>query len=428
MDQSWFCKIDHEESGPFSFDELQEMVQDGVLSPDDRVRKEGQIWIPALRVAGLFLDRQESDPEISDDLSSTSSAATKLLAALTDNDNAQPVDDLKPWYQRVIPRRFQLAAAGAIVIAFCASIAGWLSMQDNTFPPRIEIHVAAVDEDLEARKTSVLRAPVPRKPSIPGLPVSVAMPIPGIEDIAPAFSPTLTTDLKTIVYAGAGIEGPGYDLYIADRASSSSSFKKPKVIKGCSSPETEAYCTLSPDGLELIFLRTDEFWQLMYSRRDSRDAEFGEAQVWLPADFDVDPQTFLLSAPKFVGSNAVTFGRRAREESVAARNIYISYRSEESPSGFGEPEIVLFEDSTPPYTISVNGKRAYYGWLEGVSFVARGDKLRPFSNNRVLVSATLTGPVDGPLWVTTKEDIIFFCSPGPSNTPGSARKLWMIRY
>ena len=83
--------------------------------------------------------------------------------------------------------------------------------------------------------------------------------------------------------------------------------------------------------------------------------------------------------------------------------------------------------------LAASGLRAYYGSEEGVFFAARASTSEPFGEEVLLLDASLTGPIDGPIWVAPQEDVVFYCSGGPAKSPkpgdkDKARKLWMIRY
>ena len=76
--------------------------------------------------------------------------------------------------------------------------------------------------------------------------------------------------------------------------------------------------------------------------------------------------------------------------------------------------------------------RAYYGTTKGVFYAERGNTSEPFGEPVSLLHASVTGPIDGPLWVAPQEDVIFYCSTGPGQSPklgdrNKGRKLWMIR-
>ena len=59
MAADWFCEIAGQQMGPMSAKQLRNLVDQGRLAPEHRVRQgiDGS-WVPAARVKGLFADRQ----------------------------------------------------------------------------------------------------------------------------------------------------------------------------------------------------------------------------------------------------------------------------------------------------------------------------------------------------------------------------------
>ena len=407
----WFCEIDDQVSGPFSFHCLKEMAKNGTLRPNDQLRKGNQIWVPARRVSGLFSEYRTFHP---------GKKVEEVRSTLIETERS------------FSSRRLQRSLSGHALKWFVGgltattfAIGGFFFLSDNqTFPAPFEIAPKPLDDPMEIAKTSVFRAPVPDLPSITGIPLNTLLPIPGLEDVSLGFSPTLTGDLNTIVFAGKESSDAEFDLFIANRGSALEKFAIASPILSCNSAETESHCSISSNGLELVFLRAGT---IMYSIRQSRTAEFSSPGAWQPIDFDFDMATFANDAPQFVGKDAISFCRQPKGLPNASREFYISNRDQASPAQFGKPQAVLFDDNTPCYTIAADRKRAYVGSASGVSFVIRGDDETPFSNSRVIVSVSSTGTVDGPVWVPPKEDIVFFCSTGSDQLPG-IRKLWMVRY
>ena len=93
-----------------------------------------------------------------------------------------------------------------------------------------------------------VRAPQPKTASLPSLPTRSPQPVPGLENLDPAFTPCLTPDMLIIVFAAQGNPKTGWDLYEATRTSVSEPFGRPQLIKACVSPRTDARPSLSADG------------------------------------------------------------------------------------------------------------------------------------------------------------------------------------
>lgn len=63
MATKWFRRVNGEEVGPHSADELKALAQSGELLPDDLIWKEGLAeWVPARKVTGLFDGVKSANP------------------------------------------------------------------------------------------------------------------------------------------------------------------------------------------------------------------------------------------------------------------------------------------------------------------------------------------------------------------------------
>ena len=90
------------------------------------------------------------------------------------------------------------------------------------------------------------------------------------------YCPALTADLRTIVFGAGGSPAAGCDLYVAERGGASEAFGTPALIDIFPSNGTEAFPTITPDGLELLFARSDAKGAWGYSRRDPASHNFGD--------------------------------------------------------------------------------------------------------------------------------------------------------
>jgi hypothetical protein len=303
-------------------------------------------------------------------------------------------------------------------------IAGWwFWTRPERFPQPVQTPLAQSSPERIAARAIAMRAPLPRVPSIPGLKTGTPVLLPGLEHLDTAFSPALSADLRIIVFGAMGNPGTGYDLYLADRPSPSEAFSAPRLISSCATSECEAYPALSPDGLELIFARSDSDPVLMSTRRESRGAEFAPPAAWTCPHLNDEGQR--IGFPQFLDADHVAFSRSASDP--VSREILMCERVE-SLGGYGRPEPILMMDAFPLYCIAANRMRAYYGSEQGLGFTIRSQWEIPFGLPRPLAEADVSGSIEGPIWVCPKEDIIFYCSAGAGQTPGSSRRLWMLRY
>ncbi len=407
-----FCKIMGREMGPLSFRELAEMVRAGTLTQEDPVRrKEAHEWTPAREVIGLFRAAERPPAE---EVAPPEAKPSPAPAPAKPKRAIRRPRKLPP-----VARRALITAACALILVALAATAvrAWMSGRRVQFPARYSDTRQATEADV-----AELSRPQPIAPSAPGLEPGRPALIPGLEEINPGFSPSLTGDLCTIVFSAKGGAGTGYDLYEARRESVFRPFDKPELIPSCASPEAERFAALSPDGLELLFVRSESSPQLFHARRPSKADLFGEPaplpMPWLDnmnqqferAQF-CDPSHLALCATDLAsGNRAFLFAVRAAEE---------------DPFGPGG-KIPLRGRWTSQFFISASGLRTYYAQRQGIFVTARRSTAETFQGSAVIFEAEVTGPIKGPLWVAPEEDVIFYCSPGPVDPPGSARRLWMI--
>ncbi len=390
-----------------------ELVRAGKLHEDDRVRGEmSSQWIAARDVVGLFRTAM--------------GAPLEPAPAQEEGAPGSPEVRQTPVHGRSFSeKKFFLgkgawaAFGGVLLIVLVAAVSGWWFSRSPRFPAPQLGKAAPSGSVVEA-----LRAPRPKTPSVPDLPERSAQPVPGLERFDPAFSPCLTPDLRTIVFAATLMPGTGYDLYLATRADVSQPFGPPRHLVTCSSPETDAYPAISADGLELIFVRSDPAPQFFRAVRRSSSEEFDVPSLWTPAGYDPAKKQ-RIERPQWLDQRRLLycFVDLARD----ARWMMVAERADPH-SPFGTPREMPFSNPWPLYHVAGNGLRAYHGTAEGIFLAARRQPSDPFGEGTVLLTSKVTGPVDGPLWVAPQEDVIFYCSPGPGKQLGSGRRLWMIRY
>lgn len=426
MASQWFCRVLGQEMGPLSFQDLVEMIRAGTLTENDPVRrKESSEWTPAREVIGLF---RKAKSEAGEAATPDSKAATKPAQAA--REPAEPQPGSGPISIPRPGRRgwLRMGGAGVLVLVLVAVLTVWAyrSRQSRRFPePRAGKLIAVEPDALET-----LRGPPPEVPSVPGLEERVPKLVPGLEEMEPAFSPTLTADLRTIVFShmvrrgDEGDRNDGYDLYLATRSDGSSPFGEPKRIESTSSRARDAYPTLSPGGRELIFVRSGKFPRFFYTARDSTSSPFGEAAHWTVPGLEAT-RTQQLHRPQFVGDLSVAFALAHTDSKD--RSVWTIERA--APRGeFGAPRQFPVANPWPAYFVMENGLRAYFKSPKGIFVVVRRIKGAPFGPGIPLIDVEVTGPIDGTIWVAPQEDVIFYCSPGPGQEPGSARRLWMIRF
>lgn len=300
--------------------------------------------------------------------------------------------------------------------AFCAAVAfvfvvtgvsGWVASRDvrELAGQQVAAPVATIGVVSQALAT------------LPDLPAERAILVPGLEDVHDAYSPVLSADLNTIVFAHLADFATGYDLYLATRQNVDEPFGTPRLIEGCQSPECDAYPTLSPDLLELLFVRSDDNPRLMRSVRRSVNDEFGAAEVC--AELCEDG----ITTPQLIGSDMLFFGCLC--EPPQKRSLWMARR--EGAEDFKISGPVVTTHPLALVFLSSDQLRAYSGGDLGIHITVRQSPRHSFGHNVVWGDSMTTGLIDGPLWIAPQEDVAVYCSAGPGKKWGEARQLWVWR-
>lgn len=425
MASRWFYRVFDQEMGPVGFQDLAELVRAGTLTEEDRVRREfGDEWIAAREVIGLFRAAQGSAGDARPPEPEPEPGALQPRLRPPDVAVAAPVARPRRWRT---PRIGPSAGITAAIVLVAGAIVGyefWSHRRSRIFPESAARHRPPVDR----KSREAILGPRPEVCSVPGLQEGKAMPIPGLESADPAYSPCLTADLRTIVFAAMRDRVTDYDLYVSTRGDASKPFAPPQIIRSCQSREFEAFPALSPDGLELIFVRGFNEPRFCHSRRASVADDFGAPVVWPVKDHGVAKP--YLHRPQFIDPLHLTFCVVNLADD--SRTIFTVQRRD-AEGVFGPLETVRMAEARPPYFFSENGLRAYCHSPDGVFVCLRRAKRDPYGSPIRILDPARTGIMDGPFWITPKEDAIFYVSTGPGKKPDlgpedKGRKLWMIRF
>lgn len=266
-----------------------------------------------------------------------------------------------------------------------------------------------------------VRPPRQGPPSVRGLELHAPLPVPGIGQLRGAYSPCLTADLKTLVFANWRSAKTGYDLYLATRESVDAPFGPAKRIEGTVTSWTDAYPALSPNGLDLVYVSSDDGHaekkhKLMRSKRPDAESPFSQSEEFRLTR--IDASRWRVASPQFLDDLQLKF---CLIESETVRSVRIaSRRNAREP--FKTLELLPLENHWPIWWISSDGMRAYTGIDQGICLAYRNSPLDEFGPMHVIVPAKIIGKVDGPIWVAPQEDVLFYCSP----TEG--RHLMMVAF
>jgi hypothetical protein len=414
MASQWFCKVLGQEVGPVGFRDMIEMVRSGTLKEDDPVRRQGTSkWTRAREVIGLFRTAQKQAPETvpSQARAKPERAPPPTAAQAGERPAAKP---------RRIRRRRVLLTSG-IVLAFfvlTALVSVWRSRQSERFPEPQSGKPRPLDQ-----MTISWRPPPPEESSVPGLEKGVPQLVPGLEDVDPAWTPTLTADLCTIVFVVRENEESGDHLYIATRSSASQPFDPPRRIESCVSREAARWPALSPEGLELFFVRSHDNPRYLHAARQTSADDFGEPVPWLPPG--LDPEGKFAGRLQFYDRLHIKFGLW---DSATKENLHFVAERAAPELEFEPSEPLPFPQVGLAAYFAGNTRRQYWGTEQGLHMGGRQELNQPWSPPIPIVDVEVTGPIQRGVWVAPAEDVVFYSSPGPGKELDSSKRLWMMRF
>jgi hypothetical protein len=88
-------------------------------------------------------------------------------------------------------------------------------------------------------------------------------------------------------------------------------------------------------------------------------------------------------------------------------------------------------DPWPRYFITAAGRRAYFPAADGIRLTALDVRQAQYLPSEILLTTDAVGPdltkYDDTLWVSPREDLIFYCGPGPARLQQQGHRLWMVR-
>jgi len=229
--------------------------------------------------------------------------------------------------------------------------------------------------------------------------------------------------MKQIFFGHLTDSSTGIDLYHAVRNNVTEPFQAPKRIESTVTPETEAYPAISPDGLELFFVRPDHRPMIWVTRRDDESSPFGTPEQWWYCQAN-GPEV-PVGTPQVHSPDLILFARY--QKGMAGASIWSSLRA--VGDRFSDPTRYSAPEGEQAVFFSPDGLRAYIlREQSGVYLTSRANVAAPFFPPDTLLSGAVTGPLEGSIWVAPHEDVLFYTSPGPGKTIGNNRKLWMIGF
>ena len=306
-----------------------------------------------------------------------------------------------------------IGIAAAITSIFYSILSG-----PEKFPASSETPMRLGSPDLRAQ----MLPKAPKSPSVPGLTVYEPEIIPGLESVSWAKSPSMSADMLDIVYVGFNPEGTGDDVWIASRKSVDDPFAAPSPINSIKSKSNETHPSLSPDGLELSFLRLTDPTSWEIATRKNRAEAFSAPIIvqtgkWIQRPFQVD------FAQQMSRQHGLLI---AGDPDLTASKCYFYRRSGGNLTEVKEARI---SNAWPRLHCSGNGIRVYFGSAEGVYVSARANQASGFLMPQLLLNEAIVGGdasrFDSSIWFSPEEDVLVYACQDPQAHENN--RLWQMR-
>ncbi|WP_437228093.1 DUF4339 domain-containing protein [Planctomicrobium sp. SH661] len=394
-ESEWYVFTD-EESGPHTFQQLAERLARGDLMDTDLVRHQD---LPEWQ-------RVDQRPDLLQ--------AANVLRHRNESSGRESLSGL--------PRRFLSSRRGlaGLTLLMILLVIGW---SWNPFRSRHGPPVRGAAEIEWGRRSRLEQSPATA--SDPSESVSDQRTIvPGFEPVSWVKSPTLSADMLTIVYVADAGKTQQEDLFIAERASVSDPFTHHRPVVHANSEQREVQPTLSPDGLELIFVRRGKSSTLWYSRRNSRSQMFANARPLVLMD-DPAPGSHQ-TAPQFIDDRTIQF--TVTQPGSRHQSRWFASRLDAERFQMTEPVPETGFRST--FFINHDRTRAYCQTQAGVMVEFYNPTTRVFDSPVTLIPTDrLTvkeSDADDSIWVSPDEDVVYFSAPELGADHQSGRRLWKM--
>jgi hypothetical protein len=439
MAVQWFFELFGEEVGPVNFQELVAMIRSGKLTGADRVRQEGAAdWVRVEEVTELIEAVAKPSAEAASSDRAFPPSESPLAAEVPEAIAAAQSDPTQhPW----IGPHGRMVGAAALVALLAAGFWGWQRYARRPLPqgsrtaPANQPEQTTFSGTVQAKLSGAASAPYDARvaaavnraktSSVPGLKPGVPQLVPGLEKIDKSWILSLSNDLCQIVFNAPQAQGKKGCLYTATRPNVSSPFRNVQPIASCQSMQV-GKTTMSPDGLEIIFLATSAGQlQFFYCQRSSTAEEFDEPISW-PTPGVVSAGHYLCMA-RFLDPRRVLITADAAGASTHA-SFFIAERADRQ-SAFGPPKELFVGDGCGGHLcLRPNLLIGYIGYGDGIFVRGRENLQTSFSKASCLIEGDVCGVVNAPsVWVAPGDDVVFYVSPGPGRPKGPGY-IWMVRF
>lgn len=407
MPAQWFVFTD-DEAGPFSVEALAQMIALGSVQKTDLVRRGDAVsWQRADQVAALshLFHRAQG-------------------RSRADRARQFQQGSLSRWWSN-LPEFFSPKVWGLLAILGVLALAGQLWWNWSSAPEPFPAGPETIAMNVPSR-VDQLRAREAVPPTIPGLRRGEPRPVPGLERVAWAKCPTLSHDLRTIVYVTYSGEDGLDDLFLSQRATAEVPFDPPRKLGPVNSAAREGQPALSPNGRELIFVRLGTPHQLWYSRYDDAARDFGPPKLLELTGEHL--QGMHLDNPQFLSDTAIKLA--SGDEGFTQRQQLLATRPYVN-GPFQVLRTIPVANPWPRYAFSPLAERGYFPSETGIQLTALQPQRMQFVTPDLLLTGEQLGPhvsrFDDAIWVAPREDVIVFCGPGSRTSKLEDHYLWMVK-
>ncbi len=429
----YIYQVNGKECGPVSFAELATQIAAGVLTADMLVRsQDSNAWMAVEDVPGLVRAARKLVTALPHEISNgatdaanvQSEAKSEQRRKIKSNSDVQKTpavafaedraSDASPTpTRRISPFTILLSV---VISGFALYSANMLLSNSNRFPtPTSTALSPGAELSLED-----MRAPAAIPPTL-NIPAGEPLPVPGLENEYWVSSPTLSQDLDKIVYLKPVNRQD--DLYLAERTSKDMAFQQPVRLK-CSTAMNEQFCSLSPDGTQLLFTVQEQTSRLYIAT--SADG-FASSKPMVLTGIDVSMDN--VDNAQWLSNTTIKFA--VGDPKYTRRSQHVAELSDTDGSFHVTLQLPL-QNPWPRMSFSADLARAYFANSLGVSITAPKRQIEEFGLGLILLDSDTIGPIDeamdDPVYVVPQEDILFFTGSGMARGKSQAPRMWMIRF
>ena len=405
----WYVKVGDAEKGPFTLKQLASLLAKEKIEVATEVRAEDAMdWTYAEDIPGLVATARQHQKHESADAGS----ARAEQADVVEREKPKPTSGLR----RSINRRDVLLGTSSLVLFGLLLWGIWYMLQPEPFPE-------TKAPDLVIQNVPRLEQILPPRPSTPTLdiPVGTLTELPGVAQRPWTKCPAMSDNLCELVFI-APVNGQN-EIFYSHRSNADAPFEPADAILR-DFEGVKDFCSLSPNGLELVFCTYGELNRVWHTTRPTLDDPF-QTPTSLSVS-DVDWSDLHLDGCRWCGPDKMQLC--ITDKAITNRSQYLLQRSS-SNARFTIHQQVPFANPWPKYAFNARTLRCYLTTETGILMAARRSESEQFITPEVLFDVSTTGAIidQDYVYAVPNEDILVFASAGPGESNPEKNRLWMLR-